>query len=374
MRKSSYIVYAMISSILLFSCQDNKQQGQAYAQGPMPLPVVEIPSRTVTGFTAYPVSIQGIVNSDVRAKVGGYITDVLVDEGEKVSKGQLLFKLETQSLSQDANAAQANVNAAQVGVDQLKPLVEQNIISEVQLQTAKAKLAQAKASYNSIVASIGYATIQSPINGYVGAIPYRTGSLVSPSNPLPLTTVSKTDEVYAYFAMNEADYLNFLMNAEGKGLQEKINNFPPVKLRLANEEVYAQEGKIETVTGQVDPSTGTVSFRAVFPNPNKLLSNGSSATILIPKIYKNVPIIPEQSTYERQGIVYVYKVVGDTLATPVIVEVKDRVQNLIVASGGIKAGDKIIAQGAGKLRGPSPVQPQLMPFDSIANSLQTVFK
>lgn len=374
MRKSSYIVYAMISSILLFSCQDNKQQGQAYAQGPMPLPVVEIPSRTVTGFTAYPVSIQGIVNSDVRAKVGGYITDVLVDEGEKVSKGQLLFKLETQSLSQDANAAQANVNAAQVGVDQLKPLVEQNIISEVQLQTAKAKLAQAKASYSSIVANIGYANIKSPIDGYVGAIPYRKGSLISASNPKPLTTVSNTEQVYVYFAMNEADYLNFILTAKGGSLQEKIKNFPPVKLRMANGEIYKEKGKMETVTGQVDPSTGTVSFRAVFPNPNRLLANGSSGTILIPKTYENVSVVPQVSTYEQQGKVYVYKVQGDTLASPVVIEVKGKVNNVLIVGSGVKTGDKIVAEGTSKLRGPTPIQPQQVVFDSIANTLKTVFK
>jgi membrane fusion protein (multidrug efflux system) len=363
----------IILSLLLFSCGENAHQAGG-PRGPMPLPVVEIPSKTVTGFSEYPVSIQGIVNSDVRAKVSGYITQVLVDEGEKVQKGQLLFRLETQSLSQEAEAAKANVEAAQVGVDQLKPLVEKDIISEVQLETAKAKLAQAKASYQSIMANIGYASIQSPIDGYVGAIPYRKGSLISPTSPKPLTTVSKTDKVYAYFAMNEADYLNFLLNAEGEGLQDKIKNFPPVKLRLANGDIYSEEGKIETVTAQVDPSTGTVSFRAVFPNPNHLLANGSSATIMIPKKYEDVPVVPEQSTYEQQGKIYVYKVQGDTLATPSIIEVKDRIQNLIITGNGLKAGDKIVAQGVGKLRGPTPIKPIPMPFDSIANSIEPVFQ
>lgn len=372
MKKNTFLNILLVS-ILLIACGENQQQAQRQ-RGPMPLPVVEIPSRTVTGFTEYPVSIQGIVNSDVRAKVSGYITDVLVDEGEKVAKGQLLFKLETQALSQDAEAAKANVKAAQVGVDQLKPLVEKNIISEVQLQTAKAKLAQAKASYQSIVANIGYANIKSPIDGYIGAIPYRKGSLISPSSPKPMTTVSKTGKVYAYFAMNEADYLDFLLNTEGDGLQEKIENFPPVKLRLANGKLYEKEGKIETVTAQVDPSTGTVSFRAVFPNPEHLLANGSSAMILIPRKYENVPVVPEQSTYELQGKVYVYKVQGDTLANPVVIEVKDRIQNLIITGNGLKPGDKIVAQGVGKLRGPTPIEPQPMPFDSIANSVETVFQ
>lgn len=370
MRRISYIT--ILSSLLLFSCAD-KQQGSRRARGPMPLPVVEVPARTVTSHASYPVSLQGVVNSDVRAKVSGYITDVLVDEGQKVSKGQRLFLLETQSLSQQAKAAKANVDAAQVGVDQLKPLVEQHIISEVQLQTAKAKLAQAKASYNSILADIGYATIKSPINGYVGAIPYREGSLISPSSPKPLTTVSNTDKVFAYFAMNETDYLNFILTAKGETIQEKIKNFPPVKLRLANGEVYAETGEIETVTAQVDPSTGTVSFRAIFPNPNRVLANGSSGDIMIPTIYKNASLVPEVSTYERQGMTYAYKVVGDTLAVPVIIEVKEKVGNMIVVAEGVKAGDKIVAKGTGKLRGPTPVKPQPVAFDSIANSLKTVF-
>src|SRR5690606_29496448 len=130
--------------------------------------------------------------------------------------------------SQDAGAAEANVNAARVEVEKLKPLVEKGIISPVQLETAKARLAQAEASYKSIMASIGYATIKSPVDGYVGAIPFREGTLVSPADPTPLTTVSDVDEVYAFFSMNERDYLNFLQTAEGNTLSEKIRNFPPV--------------------------------------------------------------------------------------------------------------------------------------------------
>lgn len=372
--KTRLIPVLMAAAILMASCGHKQQQAAGMATGPMPLPVIQIPADSVTGLTSYPVRIQGIVNSDVRAKVSGYITKVLVDEGERVHKGQMLFRLETQTLTQNANAAKASVQAAQVGVDQLKPLVEKGIISKVQLETAQAKLSQAKANYESIVANIGYAHIKSPISGIVGAIPYREGSLVSPSSPQPLTTVSNTSEVYAYFAMNETDYLDFLLQTEGKTLEEKIDHFPPVELRLANGEIYQQKGKIETVTGQVDPTTGTVSFRAEFPNPGHLLANGSSAEILIPKHYKNVAVVPELSTYERQGKTYVYKVQGDTLATPVIIAETDRVDNLIVVKSGLRPGDKIIAKGTGKLRGSTPVKPIPVPFDSIANSVKTVFK
>lgn len=357
---------------LIISCQD--QNGGQQQAGETPFPVIEVPLRTVTGYTSYPVSIEGTVNSAVRAKVPGYITQVLVDEGEQVRKGQTLFKLETESLSQDAGAAQANVNAAQVEVNKLEPLVEKGIISSVQLETAKARLQQAKAGYNSIAASIGYANIKSSVNGYLGAINFREGALVSPGDPSPLTVVSDIDEVYAFFSMNEKDYLNFIQNAEGENISEKINNFPPVELQLVNGEIYSEKGEIQTITGQVDPTTGTVGFRAIFPNPNRILASGNSGRIRIPRTYENVPVVPQSASFEQQGMVYVYGVQGDSLAVSVPIEVTDRIDNLIVVGGGVKQGDKIVAQGVGKLRNNMPIVPQPVSFDSIAQRMKPVFK
>lgn len=361
-----------ILSFLFISCQPAEQE--QVVQGPASYPVVEVPLKTVTGYTTYPVSIEGTINSRVRAKTSGYITEVLVDEGEKVSKGQTLFKLETLSLTEDAEAASANVHAAQVEVNKLVPLVEKDIISNVQLETAKARLSQAQASYNSIIANIGYATIKSPVDGYVGALPFRQGALVSPSDQTPLTTVSDIDDVYAFFAMNERDYLNYLQTTEGNTLSEKVANFPPVELQMVNGEIYELKGKIETVTGQVNTSTGTVSFRASFPNPGQLLANGNSGNILIPKVYEDVVVVPEASTFEQQGRVYVYRVKGDSMAVSSSIEVVDKINNLIVIGSGVEPGDKIVAQGVGRIRNNTPIQPELVEFESIANSLNIVFK
>lgn len=373
MKKLSYFGI-LLSAVILVSCNGNKNQGQQEAMGPMSIPVIEVPHRDVSGHTSYPASIEGTINSQVRAKVPGYITDVLIDEGQPVKKGQIIFKLETQTLTQDAGAAEANVAAAQVEVNRLKPLVAKGIIGKVQLETAEARLVQAQASYNSITANIDYANIKSPVNGYVGAIPYRQGALVSPGDATPLTTVSVIDEVYAYFALNERDYLNFIQTTEGKNLSEKIKNFPPVELRMVNGTVYGEKGKIETVTGQVSTSTGTVNFRAKFPNPNRLLANGNSGSIMIPKTYEDAPVIPESATFEQQGKIYVYKVQGDTMAVSTTIEETDRVQNLIVVASGLEAGDKIVAQGVGSMRNNSKIAPKMVPFDSIANTLNVVFK
>jgi len=373
MRKLSYFgIFA--SAVVLASCSGNSNQGQQATMAPMSIPVVEVPLKDVSGYTSYPTSIEGTINSQVRAKVAGYIIDVLVDEGQPVKKGQTLFRLETQTLSQDAGAAEANVAAAQVEVNRLEPLVAKGIIGKVQLETAKARLAQAQASYNSIAASIGYATIKSPVNGYVGAIPYREGALVSPNDPSPLTTVSVTENVYAFFALNERDYLNFIQTSEGENLSEKIKNFPPVELRMVNGTVYEEKGKIETVTGQVSTSTGTVNFRARFPNPNRFLANGNSGSIMIPKTYEQATVIPESATFEQQGKVYVYKVQGDTVAVSSIIEVADRVEGLIVVASGLEVGEKIVAQGVGTLRNNAPIAPNLVPFDSISNILNVAFK
>jgi membrane fusion protein (multidrug efflux system) len=361
----------LLTLTFLISCNGNQPAQQA--MGPAPFPVVEVPAKTVTGQSAFPARLEGIVSSEVRAKVGGYITEVLVDEGQPVKKGEPLFRLETQTLTQDAGAAKANVDAARVEVERLKPLVEKGIVGQVQLETARARLAQAEAVYKSIGASIDYATIRSPVDGHVGAINFRQGALVSAADPVPLTTVANTERMYAYFSMNEREYLDFIQSTPGETLSEKISNFPPVRIRLVNGEIYSEPGKIETVTGQVNPSTGSVAFRAVFPNPNRLLADGNSGVILIPKTYENMPVVPEAATFEQQGITYVFRVRGDTaISTPL--EVVDRVDNLVIVASGVSPGDKIVASGVTKIRHNTPIQPQLVPFDSVARELQAVFK
>lgn len=363
-----------LSFIALFLSCGEKEQAPQGPQGPMPFQVTTIPQKTVTGYTVYPTSIEGVNNSEVRAKITGYITDVLVDEGQKVRKGQTIFKLETQSLNQDAAGAKANVNAAQVEVDKLKPLVEKNIISAVQLETAKAKLLQAQSSYNSIGANIDYANIKSPVDGFVGAIRLRKGTLVSPSSQEPLTTVSDISEVYAYFSMNEREYLDFIQNAEGKDIEAKIKNLPRVTLILANGSEYEKEGTVETINSQVNPNTGSISFRAIFDNTNRLLTNGNSGKIKVPKTYTDVVVVPKESTYEQQGSFYVYKIAEDDMAVSTRINVLADVNNMYVVKDGLKEGDRIVAKGVAKLRGDTKIKPMDVPFDSIAKPIDKVFR
>lgn len=364
---------AILSIVALFFTSCGKQQQNQQQTPALPFPVVKVAEKSITNYQSYPVTIEGEVNSEIRPKVSGYVKNVLVKEGQKVKQGQLLFKLETQSLSQDAEAAKAAVNTAQVEVNKLKPLVEKNIISPVQLETAKASLAQAKSAYNSIVANINYANIKSPVNGFVGSINYRKGALVSAQSAMPLTKVASIKNVYAYFSMNEKEFLNFIDSAEGETMDEKIKKLPPVKLLLANGKEYEQTGVIETIAGDINQQTGTISFRAKFDNKAGLLRNGSSGTILIPEVHNGALVIPSESTFERQGKVYVYTVNNDSLAEKTI-EVEAQVGKLYVVKSGLTKEQTILAKGLNKVRSGAKIKPVPTPLDSIVNSFDTVFK
>lgn len=390
------ILMLVFSFLALWSC---KKEGPK-KDGPKPYPVVSVEAKNVTGYEKFPASIKGIVNNDVRAKIQGYITQVLVDEGQYVNAGQPLFKIETNILTENADAAksgisaaQANVqaakaavNAAQVEVNKLKPLVEKNIISNIQLQTALANLArsqaqlsqaiaaqqQASANYKSVQANIDYSIIRAPISGAVGKLPFKVGSLVGPNDATPLTTISDTRSVYAYFSLNEKQYLDFLEKSYGATVPEKIKNLPMVELELANGSLYPEKGKIEVATGQIDPTTGTIQFRVGFPNPTKLLSNGNSGTIRFPKVYDQVLVVPESATYEQQGIVYLFKVEKDT-AKNYVIDVEDRVNNMIVVKSGINKGEKIIASGIGGLKPGTAIIPKPVKLDSLVESVKPIF-
>lgn len=364
-------------------CSDKASAPQASVPA---LDVVETVTKDVVGYQLFPATIQGKINNDVRAKIQGYVQEVYVHEGQVVNKGQALFRLEANTLAETASAAksgiavaQANVHASQVEVDKLIPLVEKGIIGSVQLETAKANLAsaksmlaQAQANYGTANANVNYAVVHAPISGIVGQLPFKKGSLVGPSDPVALTTISDISSVYAYFSMNEKEYFRFLNNTQGQTLTEKINNLPEVKLELADGSIYSEKGKIETVSGQIDVVTGTVQFRVAFPNPNKLLSNGNSGTVLVPKEYNDALVVPEVASFEQQGKVNVFKVVNDTVIST-MVEVTDRVNNMLIVNSGVKKGDVIVVSGIGSLRNKSAIQPRKANFDSIVNSITPVF-
>ena len=365
MKKNNIIILLLIT-ISLFSCK--KADDVKKEMPPMPYKVVEVQKANTTLTAEYPVTLEGVTDVEIRAKVDGYIEKIYVDEGQEVKKGQPLFKLETQTATQDAAAAKARVTAAQVEVNRLKPLVDRNIISEVQLETAKANLASAKSTYQSIVERINYATIKSPVNGIVGTIPMRLGSYVSSQTAEPLTRVSDISSVYAYFSVNEKQQLDIMMNAEGKSFQEKLNKMLPVKLLLSNGMTYEQSGKIETFSGQANVQTGSFNVRAKFPNANKLLRSGVSGTIQIPTDLKDVILIPQNASMELQDKRIVLVVDNENKVKVVPVEVRAiSGGKFFVVDKGLNVGDKVVLEGVGIITEGTAIKPELVDFNEVLN-------
>ncbi len=363
--KKKFVSAVMFVSVLFVSCKKEQQQ---QAKPVMPYKVVQIAKTNTTLQVEYPATLEGVMDIDIRPKVDGYIQKIFVDEGQEVKKGQVLFKLETQSVSQDAAAAKAKVDAAQVEVDRLIPLVERNIISKVQLETAKANLASAKSTYQSVIANIGYATITSPVNGVVGTIPYRLGTYVSSQTAQPLTRVSDITKIYAYFSVSEKQQLDMVMNSEGKTFQDKIAKIPSVNLILSNGMEYSQKGKVETFSGLANPETGSFNVRASFPNAEKILRSGGTGTITIPTDLKDVILIPQSATMELQDKRIALVVDQENKVKMVPIEVRPVPGGkFFVVDKGLNVNDKVLIEGVGLITEGTPIKPEVVSLNEIVN-------
>ena len=264
------------------------------------------------------------------------------------------------------NSAQAAVATAQMQVTKTKPLVDRKIISAYELQAAQlnlkaaqASLAEQQAQLTNAKVNQGYTVITSPVSGVVGPLPLKAGSYVSASTSQALTTVSNISKIFAYFSINEKDQLNFLKHSPGASIQEKIKNTPLISLRLSDGTMYNEKGKLESISGLVDPSTGSFSMRAAFTNPQGLLRSGYSATILLPNNLENIIVIPQKATYELQGKVFVYVVGANNKVKSQEIKITELPDGITYAvDSGLKAGDKIVVQGVGLLKDDTEIVPK----------------
>jgi len=355
--KNKSFIGALAALLIVASCGKKEEQAPAQ-QGPAPFPVQTVAKQDATIYEEYTANLEGQQNVEIRPKVNGFIQKIYVDEGQVVRKGQLLFKLETQTLNQDAAAAKANVTAAQVEVDRLKPLVDRKIISNVQLETAKAKLAQAKASYSSVAANINYGTITSPVDGVIGSLPYKEGALASATSEMPLTTVSDTKVMRAYFGMNEKQMINFSREFKGASLQEKLKNTPNVSLVLVDGSEYEEKGRLAAVTGLANAATGTSQFRAEFKNPQAVLRSGGKGMVRLPIQIKDAIEVPQNAVFDMQGKQMLYVVNKDNTVKSKIVEVLTTSGNNFIIKSGVEAGEVIVVEGASKLKDGMAIAPQ----------------
>jgi membrane fusion protein (multidrug efflux system) len=339
------------------SCKQNGAMPQTSGYKTM---IVKTGTQTLQ--TSSSATIRGKQDVDIYPQISGKITKVCVEEGQRVHKNEVLFTIDRISYEAEYRTAEANRKAAEVSVksaqmtyDSKKTLYDNKVISEYELNTAensllsaKATLAQAEAQKASAGNNLSYTYIKSPCDGVVGSLPFRTGALVSPSMSQAITTVSDNSQMYVYFSITENTLLDF--TRKYGSIEKAISQLPSVKLELSDGTEYTEEGRIESISGIINPSTGTAQARAVFPNQNHTLLSGESGSVIIPQTYENVIIIPQEATFELQDKILVYKIIDGVTKSAVIkiAQISDG-KNYIVTSG-LKVGDEIIADGAGLLQ------------------------
>ena len=358
---------AMISvgvvAMLLSACGGATESGEA-----VEYPILSVSTSNETLDKSYSATIRGRQDIDIYPQISGKITSVRVKEGEVVRKGQTLFVIDRVPYEAALRVAEANLAAAKVGVESAeleynstKELFENDVVSSYELQqslnslhSAQATLAQMEAQQIDAANNLSYTEVTSPSNGVVGTIPYREGALVSASMATPLTTVSDNSEMYVYFSMDENSLLDMLQ--QYGSVEKALAQMPDVQLQLSNGSIYNHTGRVESISGVISQTTGTVSLRAIFANPDRLLHSGANGSILFPEHYDNVITIPQESTFELQDKVLVYKVVdGVTRSTQITVSPINDGRKYIV-TGGLEVGDQIIAAGAGLLKEGMPVK------------------
>ena len=349
----------LASGVVFFvSCSGKGSSQQTGLQVPE-LSVMTISETDAKLETAFPATLEGENDVEIRPQVSGFLTKVHVESGQRVTKGQVLFtidQVQLQAAVEQAQAAvavaQANVNTSQTNADNNKILLDKNIISASAYQTsidalnaAKAQLNQAKAALTSAQKNLSYTTVTAPVSGIVGAIPYKEGTLVSPSTLL--TILSNNSDMLAYFSLNEKELLN-LTDGGKRTIKQAIDSMPPVTLQLATGNIYPYKGKITSISGVIDAATGSAQAKALFPNPDGMLHSGNTGNILMPVEHDGIIEIPQNATFEVQDMKFVY-VVGDSAkvhSRPITVAPLNDGKKYIVTSG-LNPCDVIVTEGIG---------------------------
>ena len=362
MKKKPALIMALLltAMTLLCSCGGKKEQRA------MPTPdfkVGKAEKKDITLNQKYSATIRGRQDIDVYPQVGGTLQKLCVTEGQKVTKGQTLFIIDQVPYQAALNTAEASQKAAtaalataQLNYDSKKKLFDEQVISDVELQTAhnallsaKAQVAQADAQVVNARNSLSYTVVKSPANGVVGTLPYRQGALVSANMPQPLTTVSDNNEMYVYFSIAEAQFLQMVRSSEN--VEQAIAAMPELTLQLVDGSEYEVKGKVESASGVVDRTTGSVQLRAVFGNPSHMLHSGSTGNIILPALYKDVLVIPTTATVQLQDKYKVFVVDKDGIAHGQIVNVLPQTNGKeYIVTSGLDGSESIVCEGAGMVK------------------------
>lgn len=336
------------------------------------LPVFRVAARDTLLYRSYVASVNACKNVELRTKATGYLEEILVDEGQHVKKGQLLFRLgdaEFKVQLSEAHAAvsmaKAEQKGAEVELERVKTLVDKKILSPSELELATARLTAADAKVDDALAKeesarirMSYTVIRAPFNGLLDRIPHKPGSLITEGSLL--TTESDIHCMHAYFNLSENEYLHYIK----KGRHDNRLG-QAVTLLLADGSVYPYKGTIETMDGEFEKGTGSIAFRASFPNPAGLLKHGASGRIMLSSSVPGGLMIPQRSVFEIQDRNYVYVLNKDNTVSMRSFVPDTRIADFILVKSGIHDGDQIIYEGVQNIRDGVRIRPRRVPADSI---------
>jgi membrane fusion protein (multidrug efflux system) len=330
--KKNLFILSLVFYVTFSACTGKKEEKTEPGKYTVTSPVI-----MDTSFTKeYVAQIQSLQNIEIRAKVKGFIETINVDEGQVVKKGQLLFTIRPREYEAELAKAQAQVKTAELEMQNVKTLADKGIVSKNELALSVAKLNEVKAEAAMAELYVSYTKITAPFDGIIDRLKFKAGSLIDEGTLL--TTLSNNKEVYAYFNVTEQEYLDFKSQAASKS---KMG----AKLLLANNQPHKYKGAIETIEGEFDNNTGTIAFRAKFPNPELLLKHGETGKVQLTVDLKNALIIPQKATFEVQDKMYVFVVDQNNIVKTRGIVIKQKISNIYIIESGIQTTDKILLEG-----------------------------
>lgn len=359
-----------IIAIALFSVSCSKEKSEETAQEEDKFLVAHPIIKPANNQIEFVAEINAKQNVEIRSKIRGFVEKILVDEGQFVKSGQLLFSVVNNLHQQELLKSQAQVKIAEaelkaikLELEHSKNLFDKNIISQAELdlasarvEAASAKVAESRSEEERAKLNVSFSQIRAPFDGIINRIPNKAGSLVEEG--ALLTTISNNAEVYTYFNVSEKDYLDFMLSS-----QEGVTN--EVTLSLANGEVYPYKGYIETSESEFDRNTGNIAFRARFPNPKRLLKHGGSGKIILDDLIQNAIHIPQRSTFEVQDKLYVYVLDDQNVLRQRTLQPVMRVQHYYIVESGISPGDKILFEGVQSVKAGQTIAAQLINREEV---------
>ena len=332
MIKKGLIFLSLSVAFLQISCQSNKEKKEEKETFSVTSPMVKDTLITQD----YVAQIRSINHIELRAQEKGYLQKIYIDEGQFVKKGQLLFKIMPNLYEADVNSAKAEVNYAEIEYKNAQQLYDKNVVAATELAMAKAKFEKAKAELAAMNTHLQFTEIRAPFDGIIDRFHVRLGSLVDEGDLL--TELSDNSKMWVYFNVPEAEYLN-QMSSQSK------DSLLRVGLKMANGNMFENQGVVETIEADFDNETGNIAYRATFPNSKGLLRFGETGNVVITTPMKNAMLIPQKATYEVLDKKYVFVITKDNVVKAREIKIAAEIPHIYIVGSGLQKDDKILLEG-----------------------------